>query len=255
MSSDPPSSEGPSRDPLGSHSRPAVVDLRVGGFIPLTTVEWDGRLAAVVFTQGCPWRCRYCHNTNLVPSRNKALIPWSDVRRQLLDRQGFVEAVVFSGGEPTAQAALFPALQEVKAMGYLTALHTNGAHPNLLAKLLFNEIVDYVAMDVKAPWDRYADVTQVEGSGRRAQRSANLIIRSGLPHEFRTTYHSDLLAPEDLLAIAEDLQWRGAKAWFLQKYRDEGSPDMPLKLSTSRKLPDKLLRRLAAMFERFDVRG
>lgn len=230
-------------------------DLRVGGFLPLTTVEWDGRLTAVVFAQGCPWRCRYCHNTHLLPTRNKALIPWSDVLRQLLDRQGFVEAVVFSGGEPTAQSALLPALQEVKALGYLTALHTNGAHPNLLARLLSSEVVDYLAMDVKAPWERYAEITQVAESGRRAQRSANLIIRSGVPYEFRTTYHSDLLTPDDLLALAEDLQWRGARSWFLQKYRDEGSPDMPLKLSTSRKLPDKLLRKLKGMFERFAVRG
>jgi len=230
-------------------------EFRVGGLVHLTTVEWAGHLAAVVFAQGCPWRCRYCHNTRLVPTRSKSLIPWAEALTSLQDRQGFIDAVVFSGGEPLAQSALLPALQDVRALGYQTALHTGGCNPTLLGKVLKGGLVDHVSMDVKAPWERYEEVTRASGSGKRAQRSANLILQSGVAHEFRTTYHSELLRPDEVRAIAEDLRWRGARVYYLQHYRDEGSPDMAMKLSPSRKLPERLLRELRAMFETFGVRG
>lgn len=229
--------------------------FRVGGLVPLTTVEWEGHLAAVVFAQGCPWRCRYCHNTALVPTRSESLIPWAEVLQTLQDRRGFNDAVVFSGGEPTAQATLLPALQDARELGYHTALHTNGCNPTLLGKVLAAGLLDYVALDIKAPWERYEEVTRSPGSGKKAQRSANLVLQSGVEHEFRTTYHSELLKPEEVRAIAEDLKWRGATAYFLQYYRDEGSPDMGLKLSASKQLPARLLKQLGGMFERFGVRG
>jgi len=229
--------------------------LRVGGLLPLTTVEWEGHLAAVLFLQGCPWRCRYCHNSGLVATRTSALTPWAEVWSFLLERQGLVDAVVFSGGEPTAQAGLPTALEAVKELGYLTALHTNGYNTAALTRALDTGALDYVAMDIKAPFARYDEVTRVAGSGRKAQRSATAIIKSGVAHEFRTTYHSDLLSPDDVRAIAQDLQWRGGQAYYLQRYRDDGSPDMSLALSPSDKPSAKLLRELKALFPTFGTRG
>lgn len=234
---------------------PDFPDLRIGGLLPLTTVEWDGHLAAVLFLQGCPWRCRYCHNSHLVSTRTKTLMPWSDVHSFLLQRQGLLDAVVFSGGEPTAQGALPAALAVAKGLGYLVALHTNGHNTAALQRALDTGALDYIAMDIKAPFARYDEVTRVASSGRKAQRSASAIIKSGLAHEFRTTYHSDVLQPDDVLEIARDLQWRGAQAYYLQRYRDEGSPDMPLLLSAGETPPQRLLRQLEKMFPRFDTRG
>jgi pyruvate formate lyase activating enzyme len=171
------------------------------------------------------------------------------------NRQGLLDAVVFSGGEPTAQAALPDALAAVKELGYLVALHTNGYNMAALGRALATGALDYVAMDIKAPFARYDEVTRVAGSGRQAQRSATAIIKSGIDHEFRTTYHSALLSPDQLRAIAEDLQWRGAQSYYLQRYRDEGSPDMPLALSLSRPPPQRLLRELEKMLPRFGTRG
>jgi len=222
--------------------------------LPLTTVEWEGRLAAVLFAQGCPWRWRYCHNTSLVPKRGK-LIPWEEVLAFLHERQGLLDAVVFSGGEPTAQAALPEAIAAVGALGYQTALHTNGGNPKMIAELLERGLLNYVAMDVKAPFARYEEVTRVKGSGRKAQQSVTAIIKSRVPYEFRTTYHSDLLSDDEVLAIAADLAWRGANSYFIQKYRDEGTGDMPLALTPSRELPGRVLTKLKGMFERFGVRG
>lgn len=229
-------------------------DFRIGGLLPLTTVEWAGRLAAVLFAQGCPWHCRYCHNTSLVPRRGK-LIPWEEVLAFLHDRQGLIDAVVFSGGEPTAQASLPDAIRAVGEFGYQIAVHTNGGQPKVLHELLEFELVNYVAMDVKAPFARYEEVTRAKGSGRKAQESVTAIIKSRVEYEFRTTYHSDLLSDDEVLAIASDLAWRGARTYFIQKYRYEGTGDMPLALAPSRDLPRRLLGKLEGMFERFGVRG
>lgn len=228
--------------------------MRVGGLTPLTTVEWEGKLAAVVFVQGCPWRCRYCQNTSLVPT-DGTLIPWDEVLTFLHEREGLIDGIVFSGGEPTAQPALHEAMAAAKALGYETALHTNGGNPRLLTGLLEAEMLDYVAMDVKAPFSRYHEVTRSRGSGRKAQQSITAIIKSGVAYEFRTTYHSDLLSDDEVLQIAQDLAWRGGDTYFIQKYRIEGTGDMPLALTPSRELPDALLAKLAEMFVRFGVRG
>ncbi|MBP8264734.1 MAG: anaerobic ribonucleoside-triphosphate reductase activating protein, partial [Pseudomonas sp.] len=100
--------------------------LRVGGFVPLTTLDYPGRLACVLFCQGCAWRCRYCHNPGLIVPRGKDEKPWPEVLDFLRRRQGLLEAVVFSGGEPTLQAALPAAIAEVRELGFKIGLHTAG---------------------------------------------------------------------------------------------------------------------------------
>ena len=116
--------------------------LRVGGLTPLSTTDWPGMLAAVVFCQGCPWRCGYCHNPDLIPARGDHEIPWEDVLAFLRRRQGLLDGVVFSGGEPTAQAGLADAMREVRALGFKIGLHTGGMYPQRLAAVL--PLVDWV---------------------------------------------------------------------------------------------------------------
>ena len=162
--------------------------LRVGGLTRLSACDYPGKLAAVVYCQGCAWRCGYCHNPELQPARGKAELPWTRVVSFLERRRGLLDAVVFSGGEPTLQRGLADAMREVKAMGYLVGLHTAGAVPRRLAEVL--PLVDWVAMDAKAPFDDHERVTCVRGSARHARRSYECIRASGVAHEFHTVAHA-----------------------------------------------------------------
>ena len=157
--------------------------LRVGGLTPLSATDYPDRLSAVVYCQGCAWRCNYCHNPHLLPF-TKGSLQWSEVVAFLEKRRGLLDAVVFSGGEPTLQFSLKKAVETVKSMGFLVGLHTAGIAPRLLERVL--PLVDWVAMDLKASWDDHAKVTGVPGSGARAQRSMALIRASGVPCRFHT---------------------------------------------------------------------
>ncbi len=181
--------------------------LRVGGITPLTTIDYPGELAAVVFLQGCAWRCHYCHNPELLPARRQGAIAWERIHRFLKRRQGLLDAVVFSGGEPTAQAALTPALRAVRALGFRVGLHTAGIYPDRLSRLL--PLVDWVGLDIKALPDRYAAITDVPGSGEAAWRSATLVAKSRVRHEVRITRYLPVIDPEHLEAIIRRLRAMG----------------------------------------------
>ena len=158
--------------------------LRVGGLTRLSAADYPGKLAAVVYCQGCAWRCGYCHNPELQPARGAHEIAWAEVVSFLERRRGLLDAVVFSGGEPTLQRALRDAMQAVKAMGFLVGLHTAGIVPRRLAQVL--PLVDWVAMDAKAYFGDHERVTRVRGSARAAQRSLDLILASGVEREVHT---------------------------------------------------------------------
>ena len=231
--------------------------LRVGGFEPLTTVEWPGRLSAVVFLQGCPWKCRYCHNAELTPLTAAGMTSWANTLAQIETRRGFIDAVIFSGGEPTYQSSLPAAIREVAAMGFEVALHSNGFSPDALQAVLDTDEVDFVAMDVKAPFDEYELVTQVPSSGRSARESVPVVLQSGLDHEFRTTYHPALLTHDHLRTIARELADLGATRWVVQLFRSEGCPVKWLRESMAlpATVPEGLEAELAGMIEGFEVRG
>lgn len=158
-------------------------ELAVGGLTPFTTIDFPGRLAAVVFCQGCPWRCTYCHNPHLLP-RNDGAMPWSDVLGWLATRRGLLDGVVFSGGEPLLQRGLPAALADVRKLGFATALHTAGAYPERLAAVL--PLLDWIGFDIKAP---FADYTPIVGcdSGHAARAALQLLLASGVAHELRCT--------------------------------------------------------------------
>ncbi|HET7160001.1 MAG TPA: anaerobic ribonucleoside-triphosphate reductase activating protein [Burkholderiales bacterium] len=199
------------------HATRARSELVVGGLVPFSSIDYPGHLAAVVFCQGCPWRCSYCHNTHLLPACASTPMRWSDVEAFLKTRRGLLDAVVFSGGEPTVQAALPAAMRTVKAMGFLVGLHTAGIYVKRLAEVL--PVVDWVGMDIKADFDDYERVTGVPGSGRAARSSAELIIRSGVAYQFRTTVDPCLLTASDTELIASKLSQMGARHHVLQACR------------------------------------
>lgn len=194
--------------------------LLIGGLTPFSTVDWPGTLACVVFLAGCPWRCPYCHNY-LLRDATEAHVSWGEVESFLLTRQGLLDAVVFSGGEPLAQEGLVDAAKRVKKMGYTVGLHTAGVYPKRLAAVVPQ--LDWVGFDVKAPWKSYQKITKRAGSEECAQQSLQLLLDAGIDMEARTTWHPDLLTPEDLVAIGHELASRGVQRWAIQAYRPQGS--------------------------------
>jgi pyruvate formate lyase activating enzyme len=197
-----------------------MITLAIGGITAFTTVDYPDHLAAVVFCQGCPWRCRYCHNQHLQPRRSAAATRWNWERLEafLDDRHGLLEAVVFSGGEPTAQPALADAARAVRDMGFLVGLHTAGMYPERLRAVL--PLVDWVGLDIKAPFDeRYDRVTGRPRSADPVERSLEIVQSSGVAYQLRTTIHPDLLGPADRDKIEREMRRRRAGPVVWQPYR------------------------------------
>lgn len=226
--SGPVDSAWPGSDPGAQSQERGGGTLVVGGFEPFTTVDFPGRLAAVVFCQGCPWRCRYCHNPHLQPVGLKRPVwTWARVLGALAERRGFLDGVVFSGGEPTMQAGLERAMGEARRLGYEIGLHTAGIFPHRLEKVL--PLLDWVGLDIKAPFDaRYEGITGRRDAGHRALASLELVLASGVAFELRTTVHPALLGAGDVDEINAELRGRSAPATRLQRFRAVGCRDAEL---------------------------
>ena len=177
--------------------------MKFGGLQPFTLSDYPGRSAAVVFTQGCNFRCPFCHNGALwaLDRPDDELVPLRAVRSLLEKRRGKLEGLVVTGGEPTVQPDLAEFLAEVKQLDYLVKLDTNGSRPDVLADLIHRRLVDFVAMDVKAPAEKYDELAGVAVDADAIRRSISLIAASGTDHLFRTTAVPELLTNADLQAI------------------------------------------------------
>jgi pyruvate formate lyase activating enzyme len=197
-----------------------MTTLRIGGFTPFTTTDYPGRLAAVLFCQGCPWRCAYCHNPHLLPADGPESHAWPDLVRFLESRRGLLDGVVFSGGEPTLQGGLADAMREAKAMGFQIGLHSAGMYPQRLARVL--PLVDWIGLDVKASRAVYPHITDTPGSGEAVFESLRLILASGVDHELRCTWHPDLLSAADLMALSDEIRNAGADRLVIQEHRPAG---------------------------------
>lgn len=192
-------------------------NLRVGGLTPLTSIDFPGRLAAVVFCQGCPWRCVYCHNPHLIPADVPPAMAWKEVLAFLERRRGLLDGVVFSGGEPTLQAALPRAMREVRGMGFQVALHTAGMYPERLAAVL--PMVDWVGLDIKAPAPLHDRIVGAPGGHDRVMASLDLLLASGVDHQCRTTWSSELYGQDELAALVDGLARQGVRDWSRQPLR------------------------------------
>lgn len=193
----------------------APAQLRVGGLTPLTSIDYPGELAAVIYCQGCPWRCRHCHNGHLLDADAELPIPWEEVKTFLGHRRGLLDAVVFTGGEPTAQAALPSAMAECRAMGYKIGLHTGGPYPERLPALL--PLVDWIGLDIKALPDDYPLITGVPGSGDKAWQSLRVLLDAHIPLEVRTTPMPGLDNRDYLCRLMQRLAGAGVTDYALQQ--------------------------------------
>lgn len=193
--------------------------VQIKGFIKSSLIEWEGMISAVIFLPGCNFRCTYCHSPHLVnPAEDMDTILLESVISYLKNNT-WIDGVVISGGEPTLHTGLKELLKKLKDMRLKVKLDTNGTNPDLLEEFIRDGLLDCVAMDVKAPLkdESYREVTKWQGNVQDIRRSINVIIESGLEHEFRTTVCPSYLGEEEIKDIACSLQ--GAKRYVLQPFR------------------------------------
>jgi pyruvate formate lyase activating enzyme len=192
--------------------------MRIGGFQKRSLIDYPGKTAAVIKTQGCPWRCPFCHNRSLVyPARFQPAIPVEEVIEHLGAERNELEGVVITGGEPTLQTGLVFFLERVRSMDLLIKLDTNGSHPEVLSALLGAKLLDYVAMDIKGPLCDYARFTGCAVDTGLIELSIELIKQSGLPYEFRTTLVGGLHERAHIEELAPVMY--GVRRYALQSYR------------------------------------
>ncbi len=198
--------------------------MLIGGFQRFSLSDFPGRSAALVFTQGCNFKCPWCHNASLIPCSPVTETVFSEdpILEFLVSRAGMLDGVVITGGEPTVQPDLPDFARRIKSLGYAVKLDTNGSRPRMLSRLFGEGLVDYVAMDVKAPIVRYSALAGIQAPVEAVSESISLIAGSGIGHEFRTTLVDGMLSESDIPAIRSLLP-PGSKH-RIQKYRNAAAP-------------------------------
>ncbi len=197
--------------------------MRICGLQKLSMVDYPGMLAATVFTGGCNLRCPFCHNALLVTRLQESpVLDTDDVLAFLASRRGFLDGVVLSGGEPLMQPDSVDFLTQVRELGFLIKVDTNGCYPHVLREILDKQLADYVAMDIKNSPDKYAQTVGIPNFPLdNVNRSIALLQSSGIDYEFRTTVVREFHTADDIAAIA---QWiSGAPHYYLQNFEDSGN--------------------------------
>ena len=187
------------------------------GHIKSSFIDYPDKISTVVFLGGCNFRCSYCHNSSLVNNQGDD-ISEEDILKFLEKRKKMIDGVCISGGEPTLYPDIYDFIIKVKKLGYLVKLDTNGTNPVLLKKLIDNNLLDYVAMDIKAPLNKYEEVTVKKVNIKDIVTSINIIKNSSIDYEFRSTVCSELLSKKDIIDIGKSLE--GSKKYVVQNFRD-----------------------------------
>jgi pyruvate formate lyase activating enzyme len=194
--------------------------MEFGGFEKFTLIDYPGKIACMVYTIGCPFRCPYCHNPELVDETCKTHIKGKVILDFLNDRKSvksMLDGIVITGGEPTIHGdKLISFMKEVKKRGFLIKLDTNGVNPDVLKKIITEKLVDYIAMDIKSPIAKYSQTVARPTDIDAIKKSVKIIMKSGVDYEFRTTIVKAMLSPEDIYKIGKEI--KGAKKYFLQKF-------------------------------------
>lgn len=198
--------------------------MKIGALQKTSLIEFPGRLSCIIFVRGCNFRCPYCHNPELVlPEKFPPLIDNSEVILFLEKRRKYLDGVVITGGEPCVDDDLIPFLRKLKMMGYAVKIDTNGSFPEVLRNLIQENLLDYIAMDVKGPPEKYSVVAGVKVDIERIKESISLIIKGRIPYEFRTTVVEEMLETSDFEGIGELI--KGAGLFYLQHFRPSKAVD------------------------------
>ncbi len=191
--------------------------MKIGGLQKVSLIDYPGQICAIIFLQGCNFRCPYCHNPELVdPKRFEPTIPEKDLFGFLAHRRGKLDGVSITGGEPTIHNDLPDLIKRIKDMGFLVKLDTNGSFPDVLQGLIEEKLLDYVAMDIKGPLKKYESITGVRTKPETLLRSIGMIMASGIAYEFRTTAVKPLLTRKDFPAIVKLIE--KANRYVIQKF-------------------------------------
>lgn len=191
--------------------------MKIGGFQKFSLIDYPGKISAIIFTQGCNFRCPYCHNPELVDPQNFSdLIPEKEIFDFLKKRLGKLDAVCITGGEPTLHRDLPEFIKKIKSLGFLIKLDTNGTNPEMLHQIISKRLVDYLAMDIKAPLAKYSVITGTLVNEYHIARSIGMIENSNIEYEFRSTLVKHLLSNEDVLNMG--ILLGSAKRYYLQKF-------------------------------------
>ncbi|MBI4128905.1 MAG: anaerobic ribonucleoside-triphosphate reductase activating protein [Parcubacteria group bacterium] len=190
--------------------------MTLGGFQSLSLVDYPGKICSIVFTQGCLFRCPYCHNPELVEQRATSALPMEQVLALLAERASFVDGICITGGEPTLQQDLPEFIERVRSLGLLVKLDTNGSNPRMVSRLVGANLVDYVAMDLKHTWEKYSRVARTpnETAVENCRTTFSLIQDSQVDHEFRTTVFPEEHTLQDFETMAGYL--RPGEKYFIQ---------------------------------------
>ena len=191
-----------------------------GGFQKLTLLDFPGKVACILFTKGCNFLCPFCHNSSLVHS-SAPDITEDEVLEYLAKRQGILEGVCISGGEPLIHDGLEAFIRKVRDMGYAVKLDTNGSFPDKLKHLADSGLIDYVAMDIKNSFEKYPATSGKDDIDiSKINESIDFLMSSGIDYEFRTTVVAGLHTPQDIVSVCRRIS--GAKRYFLQNFVDSG---------------------------------
>lgn len=229
--------------------------MRFCGINKTTLLDYPGHVAATLFTGGCNMRCPFCHNGGLVlEPEAQPQISEEEVLRFLHKRQGILDGICITGGEPTLQSGLEDFIRRVRELGYLVKLDTNGYRPQVLERLLNQGLLDYVAMDIKASREHYSNACGLpEVDLSLIERSVELLKASQVPSEFRTTVVRGIHTLEEITEIGRWLQ--GCKAYFLQSYRASSQVIQPGLESFSREQLEEMRKRAAVYIPQAALRG
>lgn len=217
--------------------------MKIIGFIETSLLDWDGHIVASIYLPGCNFRCPYCHNKNAVLNPNSFdEIPIDYIESYISENKDFLDGIVVSGGEPTIHDDLQDLLRKIKGLGLKVKLDTNGTNPNMLEYLISENLIDYIAMDIKAPLNtKYSDAAGVEVNLEDIKRSIDLIESSGIDYEFRTTIVPIFLSKDDVYSIISELS--GSKKYALQQFRPDYTLDPAL--SELKPYPSEIIMDLA----------
>ena len=197
---------------------------QVKGFIKTTLLDWEGKVASVIFLQGCTFRCLMCHSPHLARGDGELqTVPLDSVLDFIGSNRGWIDGLVITGGEPTMQAGIVEMLNSLRERGIPVKLDTNGSRPDVLENILRSRLIDAAAMDVKAPKEKYGAVAGVEVDIGSIERSIRLLMESDIEYEFRTTVCPASHTGDDVEEIARWIS--GAKKYVLQNFRPKDCLD------------------------------
>lgn len=199
--------------------------MLLGGLQRMTLIDYPGKIAATVFTAGCNFRCPFCHNPELVIKSEFLVSPDDNTLEKeffefLKTRQGKLDGICITGGEPTVQPDLIEFITKIKKLGFAVKLDSNGTRPDVLRKLFQKKILDYVAMDIKSSLDNYKNICGIKMDLERIKLSVDLVKNSGVDYEFRTTVVPGLHTVGEFKDVSKWLA--GSQKYILQKYEDNG---------------------------------